>query len=63
MDINIFGKSSTGTIHHYLGPQSAQCSSRTRGIRLVLITEQAFLSARESSFCRKCFPGGKPQID
>lgn len=55
-----YGKSSTGMIHQRLGPQAVACSSGNRGMRNMQVDETAISAARPESFCKKCFPNGKP---
>jgi len=56
-----YGKSRTGVIHWRLGPQAVGCSSGHRGMRNTQIDENAVAAAQPESFCKKCFPKGKPQ--
>ncbi|WP_447875845.1 hypothetical protein [Serratia fonticola] len=56
-----YGKSSSGMIHHRLGSMAVACSSGNRGMRNIPIDEKKVTAAKPESFCKKCFPNGKPQ--
>lgn len=56
-----YGKSSSGMIHHRLGSMAVACSSGNRGVKNIPVDEKIVTAAKPESFCKKCFPGGKPQ--
>ena len=57
--VTVLGRSRTGVYHEMRGDYAARCNSRN-GIRLAIAQVQLFENASEDSFCKKCFPNGKP---
>lgn len=58
-EITFVGRSTKGVYHKMLGNSVARCNTRS-GIKLSLACSTNFERATESSFCKKCFPEGKP---
>lgn len=56
-----YGISSSGMIHERIGPMSVACSSGNRGMRNLPVDVVNVSQAKPESFCKKCFPKGKPQ--
>jgi hypothetical protein len=52
-------KGRTGVYHRAIGNSAARCNSRT-GIVMGAVTIESVSRAMESTFCKKCFPNGKP---
>lgn len=55
-----YGRSNAGVIHIKIGPRAVACNSRNNGVWTSTISEKTAAAAAERTFCKKCFPNGKP---
>lgn len=55
---------STGRYHRTYGPNITFCnhSGQSRSARNRRATDDEVAKASADSFCRKCFPNGKPEV-